>query len=107
MAAGSLGKGGGDAFSDVDLLVLAHDGKLGELASCVVAGLAQIAKPVLVNQLFGGRVISVVTDEWERFDISLVEAADLARHNAAELKVLFNRGERAPRGEAGRAVPDP
>ena len=71
MAAGSLGKGGGDAFSDVDLLVLAQDGKLGELASCVVAGLAQIAKPVLVNQLFGGRVISVVTDEWERFDISL------------------------------------
>ena len=94
--AGSLGKGGGDAFSDVDLLVLTHEGKLGELASRVVAGRAKATKPVLVNQLYGGRVISVVTDEWERFDLSLVEAADLTRYNAAELKVLFNRGGRAP-----------
>jgi hypothetical protein len=94
--AGSLGKGGGDAFSDVDLLVLARDGKLAELASRVVEGLARVAKPVLVNQLYGGRVISVVIDEWERFDLSLVEVADLSRYNAAELKGLFNRGERSP-----------
>jgi len=41
-------------------------------------------------------VINVVTDAWERFDLSFVELADLARYNSAELKPLFNRSGREP-----------
>jgi predicted nucleotidyltransferase len=94
--AGSLGKGGGDAFSDVDLLVLVDDGGAGELTASLSDRLDGAVKPVLVNKLYGGRVINVVTDDWRRFDLSIVEGADLDRYAAAELKGLFNRGHRAP-----------
>lgn len=94
--AGSLGAGAGDAYSDVDVLALAADGALDEVSAAVVGSLPTIARPALVNSLFGGRVLSVVTDGWERFDISLVQAEDLARYDAAALTPLFNRGDRAP-----------
>jgi len=94
--AGSLGKGAGDEFSDVDLLLLVAEGAAAAVSAAVVGGLNRATKPVLVNKLFGGRVISVVTDDWERFDLSFVEPADLPRYNSAELTTLFNRSGRAP-----------
>jgi predicted nucleotidyltransferase len=94
--AGSLGAGAGDAFSDVDVLALAVDGAMDEVSAAVAAKLPTIARPALVNSLFGGRVLNVVTDAWERFDISLVQAEDLARYDAAALTPLFNRGDRTP-----------
>jgi len=94
--AGSLGKGLGDEFSDVDLLLLVAEGAVADVSTALVKGLDQVTKPVLVNKLFGGRVISVVTDDWDRFDLSLVGPADLARYNSAELTSLFNRTGRAP-----------
>jgi predicted nucleotidyltransferase len=94
--AGSLGKGGGDAFSDVDLLVLVTDGALGSTADATLATLADVVTPVLVNRLYGGRVVNVVTDAWQRFDFSFVESADLVRYNARDLKLLFNRTSAAP-----------
>ena len=80
--AGSLGKGGGDQFSDVDLLLLVADGAHAEVSSSLAAKLDTVVKPVLVNRLFGGRVVNVVTDYWERFDLSFVEPAELVRFNA-------------------------
>jgi len=94
--AGSLGAGAGDAFSDVDVLALAADGALEEVSTALTGNLPAIARPALVNSLFGGRVLNVVTDDWERFDISLVQAEDLARYDAAALTPLFNRGDRSP-----------
>ncbi len=94
--AGSLGKGQGDRFSDVDVLALAKDGTAANLASTLPDRLSAVATPVLVNVLFGGRVINVVNDDWRRFDINLVEAPALAEYDGAELQVLFNRGDRTP-----------
>jgi predicted nucleotidyltransferase len=94
--AGSLGRGGGDEHSDVDLLVLVGDGAASEVSARVAGKLNIVVEPVLVNALYGGRILNVVTADWQRFDLSLVEAADLARYNAAELTPLFNRGDRAP-----------
>ncbi len=94
--AGSLGLGQGDVFSDVDVLALASDGRAEDVSASLTAKLPDIATPVLVNALFGGRVLSVVTEDWDRFDISIVEAEDLHRYNAADLQILFNKGERAP-----------
>lgn len=94
--AGSLGKGGGDRYSDVDLLLLVADGAHAEVSSSLAETLGEVIKPVLVNKLFGGRVLNVVTDDWQRFDLSFVEAADLARYNAAELTGLFNRTDHVP-----------
>ncbi len=94
--AGSLGRGAGDEFSDVDLLVLVEEGAAASASPAIVEGLGAVVKPVLVNRLYGGRIINVVTDDWQRFDLSIVEAADLTRYNPAELTPLFNRGDRAP-----------
>jgi predicted nucleotidyltransferase len=94
--AGSLGRGEGDEFSDVDTLALTADGRAGEVSAALAANLATVATPVLVNRLYGGRVLSVVTEDWDRFDIVLVEAADLARYDARDLKPLFRKAGPAP-----------
>jgi predicted nucleotidyltransferase len=94
--AGSLGRGKGDAFSDVDVLVLCPDGLAGAISTIVAANPSEIAKTVLVNALYGGRILNFVTDDWQRFDLSFIEAAQLVNYNAAELTPLFNRVGREP-----------
>jgi predicted nucleotidyltransferase len=105
--AGSLGRGDGDTFSDVDVLALAR-GTAGETGRRYARDVAAIAEPALVQLLFGGRILNVITTDWERFDISFVEAGELARFDADRLTPLFNRGERAPpRGDGGPYRPAP
>ncbi len=94
--AGSLGRGKGDAFSDADILVLCGDGKAAEISSAYGRDVSRIAQPILANALFGGRVLNVVTADWQRFDLTFIEAAQLALYNRAQLQPLFNRGEREP-----------
>jgi predicted nucleotidyltransferase len=92
--AGSLGRNAGDRFSDVDVVVLCPDGMANEIAA--TPDLLDFAKPVLVNALFGGRIVNVITPDWQRFDLVFVEASDLGRYNANDLKPLFNRTGREP-----------
>ncbi|MEI9965706.1 MAG: hypothetical protein WDM92_14535 [Caulobacteraceae bacterium] len=47
--AGSLGKGEGDAFSDVDVLALVGEGPVGAVSAELARDLSAIAEPVLVN----------------------------------------------------------
>lgn len=94
--AGSLGRGAGDAFSDVDILALAATGRTMEVSAQVASDLARVVKPVLLNRLYGGLVLHVVTADWGRFDVSFVEPAGLARHYADWLTPLFNNGAQAP-----------
>jgi predicted nucleotidyltransferase len=99
--AGSLGAGGGDRFSDVDILVLAVDAEAGEVSTQLQKSLAlpelePVLRPVLVNALFGGRVLNVVTADWGRFDLVVVHRADLDRYNRDALQPLFNRGVSQP-----------
>ena len=93
---GSLGRGSGDAFSDVDVVALVGRGPAGEVGLRYVRDVASIVEPVLVNSLYSGRVLNVVTREWRRFDISFVEPGELGRFDAANLVSLFNKGDRAP-----------
>jgi hypothetical protein len=93
--AGSLGMGGGDAFSDVDVLVLTAHGRVADVVQRYGADLSGIAPAVLVNILFG-RVLSVVTDDWRRFDLSFVQGAELDRYDRARLTPMFNRTGREP-----------
>lgn len=93
---GSLGKGIGDAWSDVDVLVLTADGQAGAVSESISQDLSAIATPVLVNRLFGGRVLNVVTVDWARFDLSFAEGGELGFHDGAALTPLFNHGDRAP-----------
>lgn len=93
---GSLGKGQGDAFSDVDILVLVGPGASSAISADLAHNLASVATPVLVNSLFGGRVINVVTDDWQRFDLSFAEGDEIMRYDAKAVRPLFNRGDRTP-----------
>lgn len=93
---GSLGSGLGDKFSDVDIMVLARDGAASAVSDALLGKLDQVANPVLVNSLFGGRVISVVTEDWDRFDLNVVQASELVRYDSRRLEPLFNRSDRAP-----------
>jgi len=96
--AGSLGRNEGDAFSDVDIVVLCPDGMADEIAATL--GLLDFARPLLVNALFGGRILNVITPDWQRFDLVFAEASDLARYNANDVTPLFNRtGKEPPRVE--------
>lgn len=96
--AGSLGAGGGDAFSDVDILALTPSGRAFDVARRYAANPSAIAPTVLVNILFA-RVVSAVTDDWRRFDLSFVEPGELARYDRARLAPLFNRtGHEPPKG---------
>jgi len=94
--AGSLGRGQGDIFSDVDLLVLVEDGTLTEVSSALAARFSTVVRAVHVNKLFGGRVLNVVTADWQRFDLSFIQREDLARHNGVLLRSLFNRSGQTP-----------
>lgn len=94
--AGSLGAGRGDEFSDVDLVVMAKDGKAGDVSARLVEIMTEAVQPVLLNKLFGARVLNVVTPDWRRFDLSIIQREDLARFDARELKPVFNKGETEP-----------
>ncbi len=94
--AGSLGKGEGDAFSDVDLLVLAADGAAAEVSVRLTHDLVPPLAVVLVNSLYGGRVLSMVTADWERFDLTLVQREDLQRYDSNALTPIFNKGDSSP-----------
>jgi len=100
---GSLGRGAGDAFSDVDVVALVSRGPAADVGLRYSREIASIAAPALVNALYGGRILSVVTTDWRRFDISFTEPGELSRFDAARLLTLFNRGSRTP--PQGRAAP--
>jgi len=93
---GSLGRGAGDAYSDVDVVALVGDGPAAEAGLRHASAADRIVRPVLVTPPFGGRILNVVTEDWDRFDISFVEPPELARYRAGRLVELFNRGERGP-----------
>jgi hypothetical protein len=94
--AGSLGKGGGDFWSDVDVLALVTEAPVPEVSSDFARVINRFAEPVLLNQLFGGAVLNVVTSDWRRFDISFVAPEFLGRYHADDLKALFNRSGHEP-----------
>lgn len=93
---GSLGAGRGDAYSDVDLVVVATDGKAGELVQRLPTTIGETLQPVLVNRLFGGRVLNFVTADWRRFDLSIIQREELTRFDGREMKTVFNKGESEP-----------
>jgi hypothetical protein len=84
----------------VDVVALVADAPAAQVGLRYSRDVASIAEPALVNVLYGGRVINVVTTDWGRFDISFIEPVELARFTAAQLTALFNRGSRSPPRDA-------
>jgi predicted nucleotidyltransferase len=87
---GSFGRDAADDFSDVDVLVLVK-APWQDTAKAYADDVSAIADAALVNPLFGGAVLNVVTTDWERFDLSFISAENLWRYDGSGLKPLFNK----------------
>jgi predicted nucleotidyltransferase len=97
--AGSFGKGNADAWSDVDVLALVTEAPVPEVSADFARNISKFAEPVLINPLFGGAILNVVTSDWRRFDVSFVAPDFLGRYHSSDLKALFNRSGHEPPGE--------
>ncbi|WP_333807734.1 hypothetical protein, partial [Phenylobacterium sp.] len=93
---GSLGQGGGDDYSDVDVIARVGDPPASRIGREYAERADEIVPVVLVNLLFGDRVLNVVTRTWERFDILFVEPPELQMYDSARLTQIFNRGASGP-----------
>ncbi|WP_248582988.1 nucleotidyltransferase domain-containing protein [Nocardioides sp. InS609-2] len=92
---GSLGRGAGDELSDLDVLVVVD---LGDRETWLVDWDEAIAAriPVVLQQrieLGEMVVLNHVTEDWVRFDVSVVPPGDLVERAASSVKVLFDRDD--------------
>lgn len=102
---GSLGKGEGDDFSDVDLTLAVEE---EDLAACVAeyGGARNPLGPTVVLGTLYGRVVTAVTPAWERYDLLFVTLPEFRGLSADAVKVLFRKpGATGPSGGGPRTAP--
>ncbi|MGZ5932950.1 MAG: nucleotidyltransferase domain-containing protein [Rhizomicrobium sp.] len=87
---GSLGKGAGDEFSDVDVTVVVPDASYDALRH-YSGDLSMVANVVRIN-IVSGRVLNAITDLWARFDLTFVKPNEFAVMPLAAARPLINRG---------------
>ncbi|MEM9786559.1 MAG: aminoglycoside 6-adenylyltransferase [Pseudomonadota bacterium] len=88
---GSYGNGMADAYSDIDFIMVAHDGATDVVAEIwreAVARTGEIvlwwdrrAVPVLIN---------AITEDWTRTDVIILKPEQMLGHTQSTLKVLFD-----------------
>src|SRR5690606_19086707 len=85
---GSLGEDAGDAWSDVDIVVLVDE---QDRAACLVDYRADRPgiPPLVLSHIVYGRVLAAITPDWARFDLSFLTADELAAQDGAALKPLL------------------
>ncbi|HEY2792649.1 MAG TPA: nucleotidyltransferase domain-containing protein [Micromonosporaceae bacterium] len=105
--AGSLGRGRGDEFSDIDLVVAADPSRRDALVD-EWDEIADRIAPIVHRHKLSGRTMAVfahVTDEWDRFDVTVVSPP--MSHVAADLTPLHDPdGLHASLPETAEAPPD-
>lgn len=84
---GSLGKGQGDAWSDVDLTAMVEEADIRPCLADYAAGRPGMPATVLTHEVYG-RVLAATTPAWDRFDIAFHTPAECARLDGASLKLL-------------------
>ena len=106
--AGSLGRGSGDDFSDIDLVVVVEPRDLEGFLDEWDAAIAASVRVVLRQRIpFGEMVVlNHVSADWVRFDVSVVPPDDLVGRAASSVRVLFDR-EDLQTTMTGRARPIP
>jgi predicted nucleotidyltransferase len=84
---GSLGKGCGDAWSDVDLTVEVDESDRRACLADYAADHPDLPQLVLAREVYG-RVLTAVTADWARFDLAFLTPVELARVDGGGLKLL-------------------
>ena len=92
---GSLGQDAGDAWSDVDIVVLVED---QDRAACIADYRADHPglPPLVLSHVVYGRVLAAITPDWERFDLSFLTAPELPSQDGAALKLLLGDPGQTP-----------
>lgn len=92
---GSLGRGVGDRYSDVDLRVAVRDEALQDFAAAWYHALDQIS-PTVFRQRFGPPsepIITAITPNWLRFDLAIIPATLALQRSATQAAILFDRND--------------
>lgn len=92
--AGSYGSGAEDAYSDLDLVVVADQDEHSRLAEAFRSALEQQAAVVFWRERKGrNRLVNAITEDWRRCDLFMASAIDFAQQTRSQdgLKVLFDR----------------
>lgn len=90
---GSLGRGAGDPFSDLDLLALMAEDEVAAVAQNWPRLRGRIAPLVKADRFdFGSTVLfHQITEDWVRYDLTLAPPAALDRQARDSCVVLFDR----------------
>ena len=106
---GSHGRDEADSYSDVDVYVVVAD---ADEVSGVLASLSQALEriaPILFSKtLPNARTINCITDDWLRFDLTVVNGFELAFLTGGKVKPLFDGlGVSEPLSKAKPSAPQP
>lgn len=104
---GSLARDGGDRWSDVDVTAVVEQ---SDLPAAIAA--YRSPRPDLPDQVFSqlvhGRIVSTITHDWERFDLTFLTLAEFAVQDGAGLRRLLGEGDppppRPPAADTGAAA---
>jgi predicted nucleotidyltransferase len=99
---GSLARGEGDEFSDVDVTIAVDEADLG---ACIAeyGGSKSPLGPHLWLKVLFGRVVTAVTTDWDRYDLLFLTPPELRRQDFARLKPLTDGAKPPP----GARAPEP
>jgi hypothetical protein len=108
---GSLGRGTGDRFSDVDVLAAVSSQDLDAFVADWPKVIPKVADTVLTQKSGGGAtyVLNHVTPEWIRFDLVVTTVYQVADRSGSTLRLLFDHDDihRLLRGRVESAPPTP
>ena len=95
---GSHGRDEADAYSDVDVYVVVADAdEVSDVLTRIAQSLERIAPILFSKTLPNARTINCITDDWLRFDLTVVNGFELAFLTGGKVKPLFD--------ELGLSVP--
>jgi predicted nucleotidyltransferase len=92
---GSLGRGAGDRYSDVDLVAIVAEEDRAAFVAEWDGIVATIAPVVLTNRLNAASVtvFNQITPDWLRFDVSIIAPAGVDRYTASTVRPLFDKDD--------------
>lgn len=101
---GSLGRGEGDAWSDVDVTCVVEE---EDLSACVAeyAGKRNPIGETLILRSLYGRVVTAVTPDWQRYDLAFMTVQEFRSQDPAALRLLTPKGASPPSGGPRRSQP--
>lgn len=88
--AGSYGRGTNDEFSDVDLLVVVSPNDVTDFCADWPSIADDIAPTVIRKQLPGAPIFNQVSEDWVRFDVTVLTPDELSRRTISTVRPVYD-----------------